>query len=156
MSKELFFIFLASGLLLTGAEIFVPGGVLGMLGAAALLGAIVCGFFAFPGYGMLIAICVLILAGIVVVLWIKIFPRTTIGRKMTVEKDLSNFRATQTGLENLIGKQGVATSDLRPSGFATIEGKRTDVITRGEMIAGGRPIVVIDVGANTVVVKEIK
>ena len=47
---------------------------------------------------------------------------------------------------------GVALTDLRPSGIATIDGERIDVVTEGEHIAEGDPIeVVLDEGYRRVV-----
>ena len=40
-------------------------------------------------------------------------------------------------LEDWVGKQGIAISPLRPAGVAEIEGKRLDVVTRGEFLAEG-------------------
>lgn len=53
---------------------------------------------------------------------------------------------------SLIGMTGVALSDLRPSGFADINGLRVDVVTRGEYIqAGERVEVIADEGYRRVV-----
>jgi membrane-bound serine protease (ClpP class) len=47
---------------------------------------------------------------------------------------------------------GVALTDLRPSGIATIDGERVDVVTEGEHISEGEPIeVVLDEGYRHVV-----
>jgi membrane-bound serine protease (ClpP class) len=42
-----------------------------------------------------------------------------------------------------VGAVGVALSDLRPAGIATIEGQRVDVVTDGDWIAAGQQIEVI-------------
>lgn len=152
MFTELFFILLVAGLILVGAEVFVPGGILGAMGALALLGAVVLGFVAFPAYGLWIALGMVVLVGVAFLLWIKIFPGTRMGKSMTVATDLADSKATQAGLTELTGKVGVATSDLRPGGFAEIEGRRRDVITRGEMIARGESVVVLEVESNRIVV----
>ncbi len=55
-------------------------------------------------------------------------------------------------IQGLLHKTGVATSDLRPSGFATIEGRRVDVVTRGELLDKDTQIRVIQVEGNRVVV----
>ena len=39
--------------------------------------------------------------------------------------------------ESLVGARGEALSELRPGGFALIEGQRVDVITRGDVIPRG-------------------
>ncbi len=43
---------------------------------------------------------------------------------------------------SLVGLRGTALSDLRPGGVATIEGQRVDVVTEGDYIVAGEPIVV--------------
>lgn len=50
------------------------------------------------------------------------------------------------------GVNGVALSDLRPSGTADIRGRHVDVVTEGEYIAAGESIIVIaDEGYRRVV-----
>jgi len=52
----------------------------------------------------------------------------------------------------LLGRQGVALSDLRPAGVARIDGHRIDVVTDGEWLAAGDPVTVIrDEGYRRVV-----
>jgi membrane-bound serine protease (ClpP class) len=149
---ELFFVLLVVGIILLGAEIFVPGGVLGLVGGLSLLGAVVTGFLAFPGLGGLIAVGIVALVGVALIAWIRYFPGSAIGRRMTVAENLSLSKGTQEGLRDLLGKEGVAASSLHPSGFATIDGRRVDVVTRGEMIARGEPVRVVHVESNRVVV----
>jgi membrane-bound serine protease (ClpP class) len=45
--------------------------------------------------------------------------------------------------EDLIGRQGVATTDLRPAGTALVGGERVDVVTEGEFIAQGSALRVL-------------
>lgn len=153
---QLFAILLVSGLLLLGAEIFVPGGVLGTFGGIALLAAVVTGFAAFPGYGTAIAVAIIFLIGIAIALWIRLFPKSRIGRRMTVSTDESTYKGTQDGLPELVGKTGEATSSLRPSGFARIDGRRVDVVTEGGMIAQGETVRVVKVESNRVIVARAK
>ena len=151
---QLFAVLLGAGLLLLGAEIFVPGGVLGLFGGILLIGAIVAGYPAFPGLGHFVAIGILFMVGVAIALWIRFFPRSRVGQAMTVSTDESEFRSVQDGLQELLGSEGVATSDLRPAGFALINGKRMDVVTQGGMIDKGTAITVVQVEANRVVVKR--
>lgn len=152
---QLFLILMISGLMLLGAEIFVPGGVLGAVGAMALVGAIGMAFAAFgPTAGAYIALATIVLLGVVIVLWIKIFPNTSVGRRMTVSNDMADSKATETGLQGLLGQEGVATSELRPAGFAVIGGRRVDVVTQGGMIDKGTAIKVVEVESNRVVVAK--
>lgn len=55
-------------------------------------------------------------------------------------------------LERYQGQTGQAITDLRPAGMANINGKRIDVVTRGEYIDKGCHIEVLAVTANQIVV----
>jgi membrane-bound serine protease (ClpP class) len=45
--------------------------------------------------------------------------------------------------EDLVGRDGVATTDLRPAGTALVGEERVDVVTEGEFIAQGSPLRVL-------------
>ncbi len=156
LSTELFIILLISGLMMIGAEIFVPGGILGVIGGVALMGAVIAGFSAFPGYGGYITIGIVFLVGLVIYLWIKIFPNTRIGKKMTVSNDLSSSKSADPTLVDLAGKTGQAVSPLRPAGYAMIGGRRVDVVTRGEMISKDALVRVVRVEGSRVIVETTK
>lgn len=156
IKQQLFVILLASGLFLIGAEIFIPGGILGLIGGFALMGAVVTAFVFFgPVVGGYTAGIIIVLVGVVIALWIKFFPKTWLGKKMTVSNNLHDAKGTETGIESLVDAEGVTTSDLRPSGYAEFEGRRVDVITEGEMISKGTQVRVIQIEGNRVVVDEL-
>ena len=53
----------------------------------------------------------------------------------------------------LIGKSGVAVSELRPVGVADIEGERLDVTTGGAFLPAGTPVMVVHAEGMRLVVK---
>ena len=55
---------------------------------------------------------------------------------------------------DLVGKAGVAASELRPVGFADIGGERVDVTTEGEWLPTGTPITVVKADTMRVVVRR--
>lgn len=57
--------------------------------------------------------------------------------------------------EHLVGKRGVATTDLLPAGGAEIEGEPVDVISQGEPIERGDAIEVLEAHANRIVVRRV-
>jgi membrane-bound serine protease (ClpP class) len=152
---QLFFILLVSGLILIGAEIFLPGAVLGFLGGLVLLGAVIAGYQAFPGYGTYIAAGIVVLVAVAIWLWIRFFPNSRMGRKLTVSQDLAHAKAANAELKDLVGKEGEARSELRPGGIVTIDGRRVDVVTEGGMIAKGTRVRVVAVEASRVVVRKV-
>ncbi len=154
---QIFVVLLVVGLMLVGAEVFVPGGILGVIGGIALFGAIISAFTVFgPSGGGYVTIAIVFLIGFVIFLWARFFPETSIGKRMTVSQDLSTAKGTETGLSELVGEEGVAVSDLRPAGFARINGRRVDVITQGGMISNGNKIKVILVEGNRVIVSKLE
>lgn len=54
----------------------------------------------------------------------------------------------------LVGTSGKAVTDLRPSGMALINGRRYDVVSRGDYIDKDCSITVISTDGNRIVVKQ--
>lgn len=145
---------LGLGLVLALAEIFVPSmGILTVLSAAAVIGSVVAAFGVDSGTGFMFLLLVAVAVPATVALGFKLFPRTPLGRRM-VSSGLSfeSTRATDARDLDLVGRDGVTTSDLRPSGFARIDGRRVDVVARGESIPSGTAVRVLEVTGNRVVV----
>jgi membrane-bound serine protease (ClpP class) len=141
------------GFLMIAAEIFVPGLVLGTLGAICLLAAIT---WTFVEYGFLPG--VLVFAGVGIfglvgfLIWLSVFPKTFVGRQI-INK---NALPTTQNIEkvSLLGKTGTALSPLRPSGTARIDGRRIDVVAENGFIESGDTVVVVQIDGPRVVVRR--
>lgn len=144
----------AAGFVLLLTEMFLPGGVLGALGGLALLGAIILGYVEFgPVVGTVIfgAVSVIVLIGFCV--WMAAFPRTAVGRRLTLGRTLSaGSKLPDTGA--LVGAEGIAITPLRPAGTARIGDRRVDVVAEGAFVATGEPIVVLLAAGARVVVRK--
>jgi membrane-bound serine protease (ClpP class) len=66
------------------------------------------------------------------------------------------FHSEKSGLAFLIDKEGVAFTNLRPSGTVVIDGKRFDVVTEGEMIDKDTPVKVAKIEGSRIIVKTIQ
>ena len=148
---------LACGLFLIGLEIFVPGGILGIFGAAALIGAAVIGFTNpdFPSwFGWVSAFAILCLSGLAVFIWMRFLPTSPIGRALSLSQEIK--KKDQDDSPWKPGMTGAAASELRPAGKALIEGRRADVIAEtGTFIAHDAAIEIVRVSGNRVYVKEV-
>lgn len=154
---QLFVILLVSGLMLVGAEVFIPGGILGAIGGIALFGASITAFVIFtPIVAAYVTGGIVLMVGAMIAIWIKFFPKTWVGKQMTVTQDLHESKGTEDHLTELLGQQGTTTSQLHPAGFAEIAARRIDVITQGEMIDRGVAIHVVEVEGNRVVVAQVE
>ncbi len=58
-------------------------------------------------------------------------------------------------LKRLTGKEGIAITTLRPSGKAEVNGKKLNVITRGEYVDSNTKIKIISVEGNKIVVEAV-
>jgi membrane-bound serine protease (ClpP class) len=56
----------------------------------------------------------------------------------------------------LLGAEGPVEAPLRPAGIARLAGRRVDVVTRGEAIAVGERVRVIELQGNRVVVTRVE
>lgn len=146
---------LICGLFLIGAEIFVPGGVLGIFGAAALISAAVIGFTLFPPLlAWLSLVLILLLTGLAVFVWMKYFPQSPVGRALALSQNITGRSRDQSPWTP--GMKGTALSALRPAGKAMIEGRRADVIADGTWIEQNASIEIIHVEGSRIHVKETK
>lgn len=152
--QELFVTFLIVGILLLAIEIIVPGGVLGALAVISLIGAVVTGFLAFgPQGGMVAAFAVLIAGTVILMLWIKVFPKTAVGRVLTLRPDARGWKSADASQESLVGRDGVAQTRLRPGGIAVIDGRRTDVVCDTGFIESGARVKVVRVEGSRIIVR---
>ena len=77
---------------------------------------------------------------------------TRIGRSSSDEESVEPGRYRERA--DLVGKSGVALTDLRPAGTARFGDDRVDVVTQGDFIPHGTTIKVLHVEGNRVTVRE--
>lgn len=142
------------GLALVVAEVFIPSmGILGMLAGLSLLTSIGMAFYEDPGTGTLLLVITAVAVPVILTFGIKLFPRTPLGRKITARGfSFEDGRGIDRRDEGLTGSRGVVEAQLRPAGIARIDGRRVDVVSRGESIDVGTTVVVVEVSGNRVVV----
>ena len=94
-----------------------------------------------------------ILIPITIIAGVKLLSRSpaTLSTQLTSKNGVSS---QPKEFASYMDQEGVALSDLRPSGIARINGKRVDVVTRGEYLKKNSPIRVHAVTGNQIIVKE--
>ncbi len=148
----------AIGLILLVIELFVPGGVIGLLG----LGTLVWSLFLAAKHSpfITVSLAVAVVSALMMGLWLS---RVSKKKMMLFEKIvLTDEQRNEKGYVShearvdLIGKRGVSLTVLRPAGTALIDEERVDVVTEGEYIERNRPIEVVYVDGLKIVVREWK
>ena len=149
----LFALFTALAFTLMVLEVFVPGGVLGALGGISLIVACGYAFTAFgPTTGAVVASLLVFgtLAGFFI--WLIKLPDTRIGKRMALSENLEDSKSAKDD-NSLVGQTGTAETDLRPSGYARIGGRRLDVVSSRGYIEEGQQVVVSEVHGMRIVVQ---
>jgi membrane-bound serine protease (ClpP class) len=137
-------------------ETLMPGAVIGVLGVSALIVGVYLSFHEYgTTTGMMIFIGTLVGVVATAVAGLKMLPHTPIGRRMLLRQNVdfgAGDNAAEQERRKLIGREGHALTDLRPSGKAQVADKRWDVVTEGGYIDAGRRVRVIDVVGMRIVV----
>lgn len=145
------------GIICISIEMLMPTiGLVAGLGIAAMLYSVM---LALGGdinalYAMLIA---LVLAAVIFALIVKRLPSSRLWKKFVLADKSTKTRGYTSADDKsaLIGKTGVVTTKLRPSGTAVIDDIYVDVVSEGAYIDRGENILVISANGNRVVVRKI-
>jgi membrane-bound serine protease (ClpP class) len=135
----------------------VPGhGVAGILGAVVLIAAIVLSFgvafFFVAAQAIAIAI---VLSTLTFFAASRVFPENALLKRLTFVSAQGPDYIAAPDRRDLIGKTGVASSYLRPAGVTIVDGKRVDVLTEGDFVAAGTPVVISRVEGSRVFVRPL-
>jgi membrane-bound serine protease (ClpP class) len=145
-------VLIVAGFLLIAAEVFLPGFIVGTMGFLCLAAAVGLVFY---HYGALVGfVAALLVTGVTaagLIIWLNIFPKTFIGRRIVLSRSQPGIPVP--GME-LVGSTGEALTPLRPSGTARIAGKRVDVTAVGDFLEEGACIVVVAADGLRVAVRR--
>jgi membrane-bound ClpP family serine protease len=142
------------GIIVIIAEFILPS--MGILTVMAL------GLFGFSLYlvftqattmaGFVFVVVDACLIPVLIIVGVKLLAASPVTLRSSL-KSIAGAQSQPPEWADLIGKSGEATTDLRPSGSARFNGKRYDVVSRGEYISKGSTVTVLSVEGNRIVVK---
>lgn len=145
---------LGLGLLLIVAEVLIPSmGALGVAASLCILGSIGWAFRISTEMGMQLVMIAALLVPAAIMIAFRLLPKSPLARKLMARGfSFEDGRAVDRRDRKLLGATGEVEAPLRPAGTARIDGRRVDVISRGEMIETGVAVKVIETAGNRVVV----
>jgi membrane-bound serine protease (ClpP class) len=145
------------GVALIMTEFFMPGLVLGTLGAISLItsAALVIAY----ERDLALFIIPLQMFGLVAAIFFGMYlmPRTRAGRALILQKSQQlegDWVASETD-SSLVGEVGEAFTTLRPAGTVVINHKRLSAVAGGDYIEQGATVRVVEVHGNRVVVERV-
>jgi membrane-bound serine protease (ClpP class) len=143
------------GVVVIIAEIILPSG--GILSIVALS---VFGYSLYIAFseisktvGFAFVAADLVLIPVLVIVGLKLLARSPVTLRKTLSRK-EGVSSQSSELGSYIDMQGTAVTDLRPAGKAVINGKRVDVVTRGEYLEKDSAIIVIAVTGNQIIVRK--
>lgn len=144
------------GIIAVIAELVLPGGILGVIGAICLLGAVVATFVSYGATAGTIALAAVVAIGMLTLrIWMRYFHRLPLTKQLVLNETVG-VNDNLAGRNHLVGKHGVTLTELMPSGRAEIDGEKLDVMAEGAAIRRGASIVVVETRGPSVMVRETK
>jgi len=144
-------IFVFVGIVTLALEIFVPSG--GILGLLAIASGVFGVYTLFHQGHPIVATGVIIF--FIASLWGAFrFMMHRLSFRSALTPDMAT--SVDARIADLVGREGVTLTALRPAGMAVIDGRKVDVVTLGDFIERDVPIRVVDISGNRVVVRQME
>lgn len=150
--------FLVVGFVLVGIELVVPGfGVPGIAGIVCL----VAGVFLVTDSleeGILVTVVVIVILGILMAVIIGLMHHRKFKSPIILDTEVRSEDGylESSDLDYLLNREGVAVTDLRPSGKGDFDGIELDLISEGAYIKKGSRIVISKISSNRLTVRELE
>ncbi len=147
------------GILLIAAELFVPGGILGVAGSLCILAS--C-YFTFEKFGAFAAawqfIGVLIVCCIVIYLEFKLLRKTKFGKKVFLDSvsggEAESLKKSRSLPADVIGKSAKTLTTLAPSGRIELDGEIYEAFSRDGLVRKGRTVKIVAQDSYRLVVQN--
>lgn len=136
-------------------EIFVPGGVLAVMGGIMLLASSVLAYSEIgPAWAILIFISGLVGALVLFFLEIRFISRSRLGRQLALQSTIS-AQLNPREDEKLVGMEGVTLTILAPSGKVQIGDRPYTAAVQGGFLEKGVPVRVLRTETFKLIVERI-
>ena len=144
------------GVLLLAGEVFMPGAVLGIMGALGMAAGCVISFVQLGPVGGTVATVVAIaLLGLTLYVELGWLPKTRFGRKLVIRS--TNTATSQPPLADragIVGKAAESVTPLVPSGYVLIDGRRYEAYSQSGHIDKGATLRVVGLDNFRVIVTK--
>lgn len=144
------------GLILIFIEMLLPG-----FGAPGIIGSIssVVGIILFAKdveQGLTLTIIIVVIIAVMMTIVVLFFHKGKDKSPIKLQEKLESHEEflSTSDVEYLVGKTGVAITDLRPAGKCDVDGVTFDVRSDGSFITKNSQVKIIKVQGNTLIVKS--
>jgi len=146
------------GIVLIGIEFYMPGfGVPGISGViCAGVGVFLTGRTASDR--IIVGVIAIVVIAVMLVISIIVFNSKKVKSPIKLDTEVPGKDLFIDGkdMEYLVGKKGVAGTDLKPSGKGEFDGVKLDILSQGDYIKKGATLVITEIKNNKIFVREEK
>ena len=137
-------------------EIYLPGfGLPGILGGICLIAGVALKAQSDLIVWLVMTLVIAALLCVVLSISMRSASKGRLDRSRFVLRDVATTSQLSGGdMAFYVGKSGVTTTALRPSGNAEIDGVKLNVLSDGEFIAEGERVKVVSVEGNRILVRR--
>jgi membrane-bound ClpP family serine protease len=143
VALAIFLFSIAAALLI--AEVLLPAhGALGVMAVGAMVGGILVCYRMSHALGLYVALGLALAAPFAGALWIKLWPKTPLGRRLILGPTPSR-RQAEAGTGVAVGETGVVVAELRPNGLCEFGPTRVEARSERGVLPAGQRVRVIAV-----------
>lgn len=149
-------ILLVVGFVLVGIEMTIPGfGFPGIGGIICLIAGIILTAKTVSD-GIVMVIIIIVILAIMLAVIMTIMGSKKMKPPFVLQEDVKGEHSflSSSDLDYLVGKEGVAVTDLRPAGKGNFDGIDFDILSEGKYILKGSKIKISKVKDNKLMVTE--
>ena len=145
-----------AGFILVGIEMVVPGfGVTGISGITCLIaGILLTAKDVEQGLTITVIVVVILAVMLTVVMIVLKRVRSPIVLEEKLQQEQGFLNASD--LEYLVGKEGITTTDLKPSGKCRIDGIEFDVRSEGNFLKKGTKVKISRIHEKVIMVHSVE
>ena len=149
-------VLLIAGFVLVGIEMSIPGfGLPGISGIAGMaIGILMTAKTLETGLIMVVVIIVLSAIMMAVIMTLLSSKKTKVPIVLKDDVKWEQEFLNTSDMEYLIGKIGVAATDLRPGGKGSFDGIYLDILSEGMYVNKGKRIKITNIKDNKIIVTE--
>ena len=141
-------------------EAFMPG--FGLPGISGIILEVVAVALTWMNHGPMAALGMTLIVLSILAIAISMSLRSAANGKLSrsklvlndTESNEAGYRSTED-LDVFLGKEGVTTTVLRPTGMAEFDGVRLNVVSEGEFIQSGTRVQIVRVEGSRILVRTI-
>ena len=144
------------GLVLLFFEVFVPGGVLGVIGGLLMFAGSGLTFARFGvEAGAVATLVALALIGLMLYVELFLLPRTAVGKRLFLEREIAERSQPPPASADIVGQTGEAVTTLAPTGVVMVGDRRYEAASQSGLLPKGTAVKVVRVETFRLIVSKI-